>query len=43
MNNNTIKAALEKRFPGLKITIGPEFIKIGQTTIDYKRARELAR
>jgi hypothetical protein len=33
--NIFLQEALEKRFPGLKITITDDKIRIGQVTIDY--------
>lgn len=43
MNGNYIKFALERRFPGLTIEFQESVVKIGQMTVTYKRARELAR
>jgi len=43
MTVKKLQEILEKRFPGLKVTIEENVIQIGQMKIDYPKARALAR
>ena len=43
MSNNQIQAALEKRYPGLKVKIEGNKVHIGQIVVDYPHARKLVK